>query len=960
MDSPFSRRHSLRDSPRSSRQSPRKSLTAASKPTTPSRLYLRQSFSILTTPISQQPQQDHDQGGQARARIQDVVVTDDEQDYTHVSTTPKDDPPLSLSSSARAMASATLAAERHPVFKMPAALRQRSVTPSVRGGCGGGGEKQSSTRPIGNNNNNNRSAGGLLDMLKNRSAHPPPALTAVLRTTETEYDVSPNRSQQQQYTTINNGAPSSQATLDWIQKTANESETDAESVAVAAAAMSGDDQDDHGVDLRYLEQDHPHQYGEHDDIQYSRPEDLQVYTVSTAHMEASEPHGGDHHHQHHERDDHYHDDKHDDRFHHGVALPEEEVDAEDYETEYPRRRQRPQKQRETLAKGSTEEEWVDEDEYEYEGNGHEEDREEDARVDRRISRGSTRQEVDEAGAHLLEVAESTTSITSQLRGVYANLQEFFSPETEAKLHDAITVLGSQQQQDQDQPLVAATAATTRTSALHKSMSAVSGRTKAAATGHHGLRSNLAKSVMTRQHAASGSSSSSKPKKETTTKPVPFNFSERLERLQRKYSPRLGASVSSSFSSSGHNGSTAKKPLTEPKSPQLQTKARAKPIVGLSYEDRVLQDIEAARGQLKANIVNRRIFDSVGDMGVPKLPKIPLTVPKSPAFTKRKPAPLRSAIMGHAHLPPPPPRPPLMATSVRPQQQQQQLQQQRQPPRLRRPEIKEQGLVSSAESAKRLREKQQQQERQERQERQRHHRSSHPGVDHPEEEGFEEEGEEEAAHVEDEVEEEEEEEGVNQGHHADEQLRHHDHHDHQRRRAPPAASAAAASGVRRTAATATTPMALTVPQPFHLETEVRGEMHRQHFQRKLHQWKAMEHAQRIQQRAATATATATTTATYGRRLPPMQYHSHHHHHHHPPSTAHRGGSNGGVSGSRGVGFKATASTFLPQKSTKPLTVAEEVPLRTDRRVEARRAYEQELRQKEKLVQEMLAERAREEE
>ncbi|KAF9154349.1 hypothetical protein DFQ26_000258 [Actinomortierella ambigua] len=90
------------------------------------------------------------------------------------------------------------------------------------------------------------------------------------------------------------------------------------------------------------------------------------------------------------------------------------------------------------------------------------------------------------------------------------------------------------------------------------------------------------------------------------------------------------------------------------------------------------------------------------------------------------------------------------------------------------------------------------------------------------------------------------------------------------------------------------------------------------------------------------------------------HRSHQHHHHPPSTAHRGGSNGGVRGSGGIGFKATASTFFPQKSTKPSTVAEEVPLRTKGRVEAQRAYEQELRQKEKLVQEMLAERAREEE
>ncbi|KAF9162542.1 hypothetical protein BGX21_004560 [Mortierella sp. AD011] len=48
----------------------------------------------------------------------------------------------------------------------------------------------------------------------------------------------------------------------------------------------------------------------------------------------------------------------------------------------------------------------------------------------------------EAEDSLLEVAERTTAIAEELRGVYSNLQEFFSPESEAKLNGAVSVLSS--------------------------------------------------------------------------------------------------------------------------------------------------------------------------------------------------------------------------------------------------------------------------------------------------------------------------------------------------------------------------------------------------------------------------------------------------------------------------------------------------------------------------------------
>ncbi|KAF9578753.1 hypothetical protein BGW38_005296, partial [Lunasporangiospora selenospora] len=49
----------------------------------------------------------------------------------------------------------------------------------------------------------------------------------------------------------------------------------------------------------------------------------------------------------------------------------------------------------------------------------------------------------EAGSSIVEVVETTAVLTDQLRDVYSNLQEFFSPETEAKRNGAISVLGSQ-------------------------------------------------------------------------------------------------------------------------------------------------------------------------------------------------------------------------------------------------------------------------------------------------------------------------------------------------------------------------------------------------------------------------------------------------------------------------------------------------------------------------------------
>ncbi|KAI1301153.1 hypothetical protein EDD11_005777 [Mortierella claussenii] len=55
---------------------------------------------------------------------------------------------------------------------------------------------------------------------------------------------------------------------------------------------------------------------------------------------------------------------------------------------------------------------------------------------------TTDSEEEEAENSLLEVAEKTAAITQELRDVYSNLQELFSPEKEAKLQEAVTILNS--------------------------------------------------------------------------------------------------------------------------------------------------------------------------------------------------------------------------------------------------------------------------------------------------------------------------------------------------------------------------------------------------------------------------------------------------------------------------------------------------------------------------------------
>ena len=133
--------------------------------------------------------------------------------------------------------------------------------------------------------------------------------------------------------------------------------------------------------------------------------------------------------------------------------------------------------------------------------------------------------VTEAESSLLEVAETTTTITNQLRGVYTNLQDFFSPETEAKLQDAITVIGSQ-----------------KAIRVAKGLSSSTTRPRPLEFRSASVRKDYRK--------PSSAPQSTRP----LTTPQPFNFSERLNSIQNRrpsssLSKSLGASSAAALRSS---------------------------------------------------------------------------------------------------------------------------------------------------------------------------------------------------------------------------------------------------------------------------------------------------------------------------------------------------------------------------------------------------------------------------
>lgn len=100
-------------------------------------------------------------------------------------------------------------------------------------------------------------------------------------------------------------------------------------------------------------------------------------------------------------------------------------------------------------------------------------------------------------------------------------------------------------------------------------------------------------------------------------------------------PSAPSSSSSSSSSSSHNN----KKVTEPKAPtfktdiRLKNTARPKPLSREEQEDKMMKEIESK--PFKARAIDQRIFSSVGELGVPKVPAKPLTEPVAFEFRTDK-------------------------------------------------------------------------------------------------------------------------------------------------------------------------------------------------------------------------------------------------------------------------------------------------------------------------------------
>ncbi|KAF9938597.1 Protein tpx2, partial [Modicella reniformis] len=261
---------------------------------------------------------------------------------------------------------------------------------------------------------------------------------------------------------------------------------------------------------------------------------------------------------------------------------------------------------------------------------------------------------------------------------------------------------------------------------------------------------------------------------------------------------------------------AKRQLTMPSSPVLRTRTRVHKAAATTTlkTTRVLQDISQHVGY-KANKINRRIFESSGDLGVPKITKRPLTVPKSPAFSKREHLQVYPAAT-------------LTKISEPPSDQKQRLNNIKQS----HPVVTQQGLVSCAESARRL--------------------------------------------------------SADKAKHADPQDN--------------------ASEQKQCARSQTPKPAVTVPIPFKFETDIRRERYQEQFQQKLEKWKQIEKDHHFK---------ALPLPVYPEMVP-------------------------------------------PKKSTKPLTHPESFHFWTDDRAQQREVFEQERRRKGQMIQEMMAEKAREDE
>ncbi|KAJ3344911.1 Protein tpx2 [Entophlyctis luteolus] len=140
----------------------------------------------------------------------------------------------------------------------------------------------------------------------------------------------------------------------------------------------------------------------------------------------------------------------------------------------------------------------------------------------------------------------------------------------------------------------------------------------------------------------------KHKQPTLTVPKPFKFHEtshrfnpmkadetkspfvplvnKLKKFEMDTSDRSKVGVPKSASTSTHHR------LTKPHSPVLITKQRSKTVSAKTTEEMLMEDIRNYP-KFKATQLDRKILKEA-HIGVPPPEKLPLTVPKSPAFSKR--------------------------------------------------------------------------------------------------------------------------------------------------------------------------------------------------------------------------------------------------------------------------------------------------------------------------------------
>jgi hypothetical protein len=138
-----------------------------------------------------------------------------------------------------------------------------------------------------------------------------------------------------------------------------------------------------------------------------------------------------------------------------------------------------------------------------------------------------------------------------------------------------------------------------------------------------------------------------------TIPVPFNMgvSKRAKDTSSINEGRTAAEIAQRFlrnPRSTGNSSTTHNKLTVPKSPIFKTTERAK----TSFKDKPLSHVEKeememeelSKHQFRARTMDKRIFNSMGEMGVPKVASKKSTVPLDTHFASDRRASVRASLM----------------------------------------------------------------------------------------------------------------------------------------------------------------------------------------------------------------------------------------------------------------------------------------------------------------------------